>query len=191
MANFANWNRNQPSNSSLARDFPSLHRSDKSILEETLNEEHYFTSGSAGSAGIHRPGSARPFVGIRSQVSGGAARSGRLMWAADTGSLHFLGAASSSHSTIVPVPNQFSVITSHRTIPSIPANGVAVQSSFSMAGLTSNHLIVVNPRAPTNQVLMQARPNLFDPTVDITSYNPSSVTFTDVGVLIMAIRPNF
>lgn len=92
MANFGTWNKNMPSGSSSIQHGDDLLRSDKSVLEATLNTEHYFSGDtlSAASAGVHRLGSARVFVGSSSAVSG-VGHEGRLMYATDTQDLHYLG----------------------------------------------------------------------------------------------------
>jgi len=90
MATFSPWNKNAPSDLSLVRDGARQMRSDKAVLEATLDEEHFFNEGAPESAGVHRPGSARPFVGPRSGVAphGDGAR---LYFAEDTKTLHYLG----------------------------------------------------------------------------------------------------
>ena len=69
MANFSTWSKGVPSGASLQREFDDLYRSDKSILEATLNTEHYYTDSSKTSAGVHRLGSARVYMGARSALS--------------------------------------------------------------------------------------------------------------------------
>lgn len=100
MANISAFSKSIPSGTSRIRDGDDIIRSDKSILQAALNEEHYFdpqNSASSASGGIHRKGSARIYTGTRSQVSGGSADAdGRLMWATDTESLHLLTSSSAS-----------------------------------------------------------------------------------------------
>lgn len=93
-------------------------RSDKSIVGATINEEHYFesTAASATSAGVHRPGSARVYFGLRSAVSA-SLYEGRLMYASDTGTLHYLG--TSSHSTVKGDPLLLGVQSSMSTLQAI------------------------------------------------------------------------
>lgn len=100
MANFSTWSRSVPSGASLQREFDDLYRSDKSILEEALNSEHYFESSFSTAAGAHRLGSARVYMGTRSQLSVPLFGNGRLMFCSDTSSLHVLGPGSSSITTI-------------------------------------------------------------------------------------------
>ena len=96
MANFSTWSKGVPSGASLQREFDDLYRSDKSILEATLNTEHYYTSSSATSAGVHRLGSARVYMGARSALSVPTDGNGRLMYCSDTSSLHVMGASSAT-----------------------------------------------------------------------------------------------
>lgn len=79
MANASTWTRGHPSGASLLRDFDDLYRSDKSILEASLLEEHYWQDGSTASAGRHKLGSARIYSGASSEVSA-TGEKGRLMW---------------------------------------------------------------------------------------------------------------
>ena len=97
------FSASQPSGSSSIRQGDDLIRSDKSILEAVLNDEHYFTpqtSASSASGGIHRMGSARVFAGGRSLITtpASADSAGRLYYSTDLGSLHYF--AASSHTTI-------------------------------------------------------------------------------------------
>lgn len=103
MAATSAWSKDQPSGSSSIRDGDDTIRSDKSVLQATLDQEHYFTpqtSASSASGGIHRPGSGRVFFGTRASLAtpSSADSAGRLFFATDTASLHYL--AASSHSTI-------------------------------------------------------------------------------------------
>lgn len=60
MADASSWNSTIPSGSSEIRKGDDLLRSHWSILEATLEEEHFFAADNSGaSAGIHRPGSSR------------------------------------------------------------------------------------------------------------------------------------
>jgi fibronectin-binding autotransporter adhesin len=79
MADASVWTKGHPSGSSTLRDFDDLYRSDKSIFEDSILEEHYWKDGSAASAGEHKLGSARIYSGASSEVSA-SGQSGRLMW---------------------------------------------------------------------------------------------------------------
>lgn len=97
------WSKNQPSGSSSIRDGDDMIRSDKSVLEAALNDEHYFTpqtSASSVSGGLHRQGSARAFMVARASVTtpSSADSAGKLIVCTDTGAL--LIANSSSVSTL-------------------------------------------------------------------------------------------
>jgi hypothetical protein len=83
MAFIHDWNRAVPSGDSLISLGDDLLRSDKSILEETLNTEHYFTATSASSrsAGEHKTGSARVGIGTASALSNPAP--GRINYLSD------------------------------------------------------------------------------------------------------------
>jgi hypothetical protein len=83
MAFIHDWNRSVPSGDSLISLGDDLLRSDKSILEETLNTEHYFTAASASSrsAGEHKAGSARVGIGTASALSNPAP--GRINYISD------------------------------------------------------------------------------------------------------------
>lgn len=103
-ANTSGFSRNQPSGDSSIRLGDDLIRSDKSIFEETLNSEHYFTPQTAASSlsgGVHRHGSGRMFSGTRASLvtPSSADSEGRLFYATEYSALLYVG--TSSTSTIV------------------------------------------------------------------------------------------
>jgi hypothetical protein len=104
MASYSGWNKDQPSGASLLRDADDMLRSDKSILQATLQQEHYFTDGSANSAGEHKLGSARIYSGASSAVSS-SGQSGRLMWDETNSQLVALHAATSTRLPSLAVEN--------------------------------------------------------------------------------------
>jgi len=63
MASIAGWNKNLPSDQSSAALGAAEFRSLKSFMQAWWEEEHYGTDGSSGSAGMHKVGSARAYVG--------------------------------------------------------------------------------------------------------------------------------
>lgn len=89
MGKLGDWDKDVPSANSFVKDGDDLIRSDKSILENTLEQEHYFTS-STNSTGEHKHGSARPYYEAASAISA-AADDARLMVASDTSDLHYVG----------------------------------------------------------------------------------------------------
>lgn len=95
MANVSAWTRAHPSGASLLKDFDDLYRSDKSLFEASILEEHYWKDGSAASGGRHKPGSARIYSGASSAVSS-TGESGRLMWDETNAQLVALHASGSS-----------------------------------------------------------------------------------------------
>lgn len=121
MADFSTWNKDVPSGASLGRDIDNTMRSDKSILEAALNDEHYFESASSLSAGEHRRGSARVYVGTASQVST-VGDDGRLMFATDENALYVL--SSTSTVKIQSVPDKVYAIYTTAAGGSFPDNSV-------------------------------------------------------------------
>lgn len=100
MANASAWSSQLPSGSSQIRQSDNQFRSHQSILEATLNEEHYFASTASNtSAGQHQLGSARVFSGAVSSVST-RADTGRLMWTTDARQLFHVG-----HGSIDTIPS--------------------------------------------------------------------------------------
>lgn len=85
MADASSWSSSTPLGTSLIRDFDDLYRTDKSILEASLEEEHDFT-GSPLTAGKHKLGSARVYVGLAAGKTA-AAEEGRVFFATDTDTL--------------------------------------------------------------------------------------------------------
>lgn len=111
--NTSGFSKSQPSGDSSIRDGDDLLRSDKSIIENALNDEHYFTpqtSASSASGGLHRQGSARVFMTARSSVATPASADsvGKLAVCTDTGALLVFN--SSSISTIAGGSQPFGAI---------------------------------------------------------------------------------
>ena len=69
MATNSGWSKSVPSGTSKISSGDDEIRSFKSYMQEWWEEEHYGTDGSANSAGVHKHGSARAFVGTTSQLS--------------------------------------------------------------------------------------------------------------------------
>lgn len=89
MASNSGWSKGLPSGSSALQLGDNDIRSNNSVLQAAWEEEHYFTDGSAGSAGVHKLGSARVFVGTTSHLSNPTGdNDGRVMFTSDTTSLY-------------------------------------------------------------------------------------------------------
>ena len=101
MASNSGWTKGLPSGQSKVSNTDEEFRSLKSFVEAWTETEHYATGGSATSAGVHRLGSGRAFVGTVSQLSNPTGdNGGRLFWATDTETLYVAQASSSSWSAI-------------------------------------------------------------------------------------------
>ena len=89
-----NWNKNMPSGTSLISEGDDLMRQHWGSIQSLVQDEHYFND-SLSSAGIHKPGSARIFVGPSSAMSavGATTDDGRLYLEEDTGNLMHVGQA--------------------------------------------------------------------------------------------------
>lgn len=97
MASNSGWTTGLPSGTSRVSEGDDAIRSFKSHMEAWWEDEHYATDGSAGSAGVHKIGSARVFVGTTSQLSNPTGdNSGRLFHTTDTGGLYVANASTSS-----------------------------------------------------------------------------------------------
>jgi hypothetical protein len=70
-------------------------RSIKTSLQEILDSEHDFTTTGGSKTGMHRHGSALPYVGVQSNVSSGDT-TGRLYFTSDTSRLFALGDTTST-----------------------------------------------------------------------------------------------
>jgi hypothetical protein len=81
MASNVGWNKNFPSGTSSVALGDEEFRSIKSFMQAWWEEEHYATDGSENSAGEHKVGSARGYVGLASQLSN--PRKGALFFATD------------------------------------------------------------------------------------------------------------
>lgn len=92
MANISGkWDKTKPAGTDPVSQGDDRMRSHWDALQDSWQEEHYF-SASPTSAGIHKAGSARVFVGPLSDLSAdGADDVGRLMYAVDDESLYILG----------------------------------------------------------------------------------------------------
>ena len=86
MASNVGWNKNVPSGFSSIALGDDEFRSIKSFMQAWWEQEHYATDGSANSAGVHKPGSARAYVGTNSQLSN--PETGRLFWTTDEARLY-------------------------------------------------------------------------------------------------------
>lgn len=99
MASNSGWTTELPSGQSKVSNTDEEFRSLKSYVEEWIETEHYATGGSTTSAGVHRLGSARAFVGTASQLSNPTGdNSGRIFWVTDTSELRVGNASTSSWS---------------------------------------------------------------------------------------------
>ena len=97
MATNSGWSKSVPSGASRVSSGDDEIRSFKSYMQEWWEEEHYGTDGSAASAGVHKLGTARAFVGTTSQLSNPTGdNAGRLMHTTDDGGLYVANASTSS-----------------------------------------------------------------------------------------------
>lgn len=83
------WNESNPQDTDSAGLGDDEFRSLKTSLRIGLDGEHVWPSG-GGDAGVHRLGSARPYIGTQSLVSS-SGTDGRLMWASDTSNFFHVG----------------------------------------------------------------------------------------------------
>lgn len=134
MASNSGWTTGLPSGTSKVSDGDAEFRSLKSYVEAWIEEEHYATGGSAASAGVHRLGSARVFVGTTSQLSNPTGdNDGRLMFTSDNTGLYV---AHGSASTWKLVTNDINLGSQHTwTAPQeftsgISASGIALGGVF-------------------------------------------------------------
>lgn len=84
-----NWNEGSPADTDSAGLGDDQIRSLKTSIRVGLDSEHVWPS-SGGDAGVHRLGSARPYVGVQSLVSS-SGTDGRLFQASDTSRLFGVG----------------------------------------------------------------------------------------------------
>lgn len=83
------WNESNPQGSDSLGLGDDEIRSLKTSVRVGLDSEHVWPSG-GGDAGVHRLGSARPYVGTQSLVSS-TGTDGRLQWASDTSQFFHVG----------------------------------------------------------------------------------------------------
>lgn len=101
MASNSGWTTGLPSGQSKVSDTDDEFRSLKSFQEAWWEQEHYATGGSASSAGIHRLGSGRAYVGTASQLSNPTADNhGRLFFVTDDNVLRVGNVSTSSWSVL-------------------------------------------------------------------------------------------
>lgn len=84
-----NWDEGKPAGGDSLGIGDDEIRSTKTAIRTGLDTEHVWPSG-GGDAGVHRLGSARPYVGTQSLVSS-TGTDGRLMWASDTSTFWHVG----------------------------------------------------------------------------------------------------
>jgi hypothetical protein len=93
-------------------------------MQAWWEQEHYATGGSAASAGVHRHGSARAFVGTTSQLSNPTGdNEGRIFFTSDTTGLRV-----ASGGTWVPVTNAIT-LASAQTWTALQEFDVGIQTS--------------------------------------------------------------
>jgi hypothetical protein len=94
VADISSWDSSKPSGNSKFKDSDDQLRAHWGVINEVWEEEHYMTSGtsSAASGGVHRLGSARPYVGAESAISV-AADPGRVMVTTDSNKVWNIGSS--------------------------------------------------------------------------------------------------
>jgi len=113
MADNVGWNENSPADTESAGLGDDRMRSIMTSVRQGLDSEHNWPSAGGNSIGIHRLGSARPYVGTQSQVSS-AGTEGRLMYASDTSRLFHVG---SGGTVLLGGPTMLSVGSFPGTVP--------------------------------------------------------------------------
>lgn len=135
MASNSGWTTNLPSGQSKVSQVDDELRSLKSFQEAWLEEEHYVTDGSANSAGVHKLGSARAFVGTTSQLSNPTGdNSGRLMHTTDDGGLWVANASTSSWTLLtnsITLGSQQTFTALQEFSAGVEASNVSVNGIFS------------------------------------------------------------
>lgn len=89
MASNSGWTTGLPSGNSLVANTDEEFRSLKSFQEAWWEQEHYATSGSATSAGVHKQGSARAFVQAAAPTTEVAQPAGQLWVDTDDDGLYY------------------------------------------------------------------------------------------------------
>lgn len=144
MADIRSWNAAVPSGTSSIRDGDNQIRANAAFVQEVVNQEHYFDTASASSqsGGVHKLGSARVFMNAtRASIAtpASADSDGRLVYAADTQSLHVLGASSATTinwGTEPPGAQLFSASTNHGSSGNT-VNVIAATENYDVGGYTS------------------------------------------------------
>jgi hypothetical protein len=133
MASNSGWSTAVPSGQSRISNGDDEIRSVKSFMQAWWEQEHYATGGSAASAGVHRHGSARAFVGTTSQLSNPTGdNEGRLFFTSDNTGLRV-----ASGGTWKPVTNAITLASSQTWTAlqefdgGIQASNLSVEGSFS------------------------------------------------------------
>lgn len=106
------WDETVPSDGESAGLGDDRIRSLKTSVRVGLDSEHVWPAG-GGDAGVHRPGSARPYFGVQSAVSS-AGTDGKTMWASDTSNYFHVGSGGTS---FIGGPQTLSVGSYPATVP--------------------------------------------------------------------------
>lgn len=99
MASNSGWSKGLPSGISNIALGDNDIRSNQSVVQAAFEDEHYFTDGSANSAGVHKEGSARAFVQATAPTA--VAPKGQLWLDTDTDRLYVAEAAGTGSWTTV------------------------------------------------------------------------------------------
>lgn len=133
MASNSGWSTAVPSGQSRISNGDDEIRSTKSFMQAWWEQEHYAVGGSAASAGVHRLGSARAFVGTTSQLSNPTGdNEGRLFFTSDNTGLRV-----ASDGTWKPVTNAITLASAQswsalqQFDAGVQASDLSVAGSFS------------------------------------------------------------
>ena len=99
MASNSGWSKGLPSGTSNIALGDNDIRSNNSVLQAAWEDEHYFLDGSAGSAGVHKAGSARAYVQASAPTA--VLPSGQIWLDTDTDRLYIAEAAGTGSWTTV------------------------------------------------------------------------------------------
>jgi len=160
MPDLSNWTYGHPSAVSDRRNLPSGHRSDKSHTRAAWEEGHYWDTGSAGSAGVHKEGSGViPARADEGGISVGTAAY-EVALGTDTGRLYATGSAlsypqplSAGTSFDLVVVGPYSLATADTWVMSYKTGGVNTHLTWNDLGpYTERPFVFYNAIAPFQSV---------------------------------------
>ena len=151
MASNAGWDKTVPSGTSSIAQGDDDIRSTKSSMQAWWEQEHYATDGSTNSAGVHKLGSARVYMGASPSALSNPTgdNNGRLM---HTSSTNGLWIADGSNSTWTLVTNSITLGAAQTWTAlqgfssGISASDISVSGSFTgvLSGSTFTHLASIS-----------------------------------------------